>query len=192
MPLGGRFLPFDGWFTKLWLFGVVCCFTVIPYKRTRVGSKKSGKLARPHASRKTYNCIPNKQLAVLDENCGTRGMISRIHRGSKAFKTNGFGVSPGMVRQSACSILDMARKRVSDMATENIKKTKSGSVAVHGSADDVHHVVGLGNIRVIIVPDGSSFFAQGLEIDFASQGSTIEETKKNFEHSLCATIEQHI
>jgi hypothetical protein len=83
-------------------------------------------------------------------------------------------------------------KRVSDMATKNIKKTQSGSVAVHGSADDVHHVVGLGNIRVIIVPDGSSFFAQGLEIDFASQGSTVEETKKNFEHSLCATIEQHI
>jgi hypothetical protein len=86
----------------------------------------------------------------------------------------------------------MARKRVSDMATENIKKTKSGSVAVHGSADDVHHVVGLGNIRVIIVPDGSAFFAQGLEIDFVSQGSTVEQAKKNFEIGLQATIEQHI
>lgn len=93
---------------------------------------------------------------------------------------------------SACSILGMARKRGSDMATENIKKTKSGSVAIHGSSDDVHHVVGLGNIRVIIVPDGSSFFAQGLEIDFASQGATVDQAKKNFEASLHSTIEQHL
>jgi hypothetical protein len=52
--------------------------------------------------------------------------------------------------------------------------------------------VGLGNIRVIIVPDGSAFFAQGLEIDYAAQGASIAEVKQNFEIGLEATIEQHL
>lgn len=78
------------------------------------------------------------------------------------------------------------------MATKNVKKTHSGSVAIHDSDDDIHHVVGLGNLRVIIVPDGSAFFAQGLEIDFAAQGATVENAKQNFEIGLHATIDQHI
>lgn len=69
----------------------------------------------------------------------------------------------------------------------------SMAVAVHAAhKDGVHHVVGLGNIRVAIVPDGAAFFAQGLEIDYAAQGSTVEEVKQNFEVGLEATIQQHL
>ena len=48
------------------------------------------------------------------------------------------------------------------------------------------------NIRVIIIPDGPSFFAQGVEVDCAAQGDTIEEVKNNFEDGLSATVYQHL
>ena len=82
------------------------------------------------------------------------------------------------------------------MKTKVVKKTRKkaqAAVAVHATDETgVHHLVGFGNIRVIIVPDGSAFFAQGLEIDYAAQGSTIKEAKKNFEVGLEATIQQHL
>lgn len=73
-------------------------------------------------------------------------------------------------------------------------KTKAApAMALHASdKDGVHHLVGFGNIRVIIIPDGAAYFAQGLEIDYAAQGSTVEEVKKNFEVGLEATIQQHL
>jgi hypothetical protein len=73
-------------------------------------------------------------------------------------------------------------------------KTKAvPAMAVHASdKDGVHHLVGFGNIRVIIIPDGAAYFAQGLEIDYAAQGSTVDEVKKNFEVGLEATIQQHL
>ncbi len=68
-------------------------------------------------------------------------------------------------------------------------KPKNKAMAVHAAdKDGVHHLVGFGNIRVIIVPDGGAYFAQGLEIDYAAQGSTVTEVKKNFEVGLEATI----
>lgn len=80
------------------------------------------------------------------------------------------------------------------MPKKQVKKKKQAApVAFHAKhKDGVHHLVGIGNIRVVIVPDGDAFFAQGLEIDHAAQGSSIEEVKKNFEKSLTATIEQHL
>jgi hypothetical protein len=67
------------------------------------------------------------------------------------------------------------------------------AIAIHAKhKDGEHHLVGFGNIRVIIVADGAAFFAQGLEIDYAAQGATITEVKRNFEIGLEATIEQHL
>ena len=51
---------------------------------------------------------------------------------------------------------------------------------------------GLGNIRVVIVPDEKFYFAQGLEIDYAAQGTTIAEVKKNFELGFQATLDLHL
>jgi hypothetical protein len=79
------------------------------------------------------------------------------------------------------------------LATKKTAQKKAHAVAVHATHQDgVHHLVGFGNIRVIIVPDGAAYFAQGLEIDYAAQGSTINEVKKNFERGLEATVEQHL
>ena len=58
--------------------------------------------------------------------------------------------------------------------------------------DGVHHVVGVGNIRVILTHDDDGWFAQGIEIDYGAQGSTIEDAKANFQTGLTATIEAHL
>ncbi|MBZ5609803.1 MAG: hypothetical protein LAP38_16195 [Acidobacteriia bacterium] len=81
-----------------------------------------------------------------------------------------------------------------------VKKTPKASVAKPAKAgaihlkhkDGEHHVVGLGNIRVLLLPDGSGWFAQGLEIDYAAQGESLEEAKKEFEDGLEAMVHEHI
>jgi hypothetical protein len=75
--------------------------------------------------------------------------------------------------------------------TKKTNRKPAHAIAMHAENGD-HHVVGLGNIRVIIVPDESDFFAQGLEIDYAAQGKTVDQVKKHFEIGLKATIKQHL
>lgn len=77
------------------------------------------------------------------------------------------------------------------------KKTKAHAktetMAFHAvNAAGGHHIVGIGNLRVVIVPDGKFWFAQGLEIDYAVQGASEEDVKKNFEDGLEATVEAHL
>lgn len=72
------------------------------------------------------------------------------------------------------------------------KKTKpTHAMALHASIGD-KHVVGIGNLRVVIVPDEEFWFAQGLEIDYAVQGNSEDDVKKKFEDGLEATIGQHL
>jgi len=79
------------------------------------------------------------------------------------------------------------------MATVPAKKKAAGTTAfLASSKNGDKHIVGVGNLRVVIVPDGSSFFAQGLEIDYAAQGPSVEGVKKNFEKGFKATIQQHL
>ncbi len=65
------------------------------------------------------------------------------------------------------------------------------ATAIHGT-DGETHIVGIGNLRVIICPDESGWFAQGLEIDYAAGGKTIPQVKENFEKGLKGTIGLHI
>ena len=55
-----------------------------------------------------------------------------------------------------------------------------------------NHFVGLSALRVLLIKEDDSWFAQGLEIDYAAAGSTIEEVKVNFEDGLCHTIHEHL
>jgi hypothetical protein len=71
------------------------------------------------------------------------------------------------------------------------KTNKTDAKAVHVTRGE-QHVVGIGNLRVFILPDGPFWFAQGLEIDYAAQGNSIEDAKKNFENGLAATIDLHL
>jgi hypothetical protein len=72
-------------------------------------------------------------------------------------------------------------------------KASTPAMAFHGSTKDgTKHVVGIGNLRVMIVPDGDFWFAQGMEIDYAAQGSSLADVKKKFEAGLRATIHEHL
>ena len=74
--------------------------------------------------------------------------------------------------------------------------TKSGTAtAIHGIKESngrAAHVVGIGNLRVMITHDDGAWFAQALEIDYASQGSSIADVKRRFEDGLRATIDEHL
>ena len=83
-------------------------------------------------------------------------------------------------------------KKEDKMSTEAVyKTTKSGATAVHGQ-DGQEHLVGIGNLRVIICQDGDQWFAQGLEIDYAADGNSYEEVKDNFQNGLRGTIGLHL
>jgi hypothetical protein len=74
-----------------------------------------------------------------------------------------------------------------------VKKPKPTTAFQAVSKDGSHHIVGIGDLRVVIVPDGDNlWFAQGLEIDYAAQGTSEADVKKKFEYGLEATVNQHI
>jgi hypothetical protein len=82
------------------------------------------------------------------------------------------------------------------MAQKKLNKgrsAKSAAMAIHASdpAGKLHGV-GIWDLRVFIVPDGKFWFAQGLEIDLAAQGNSIEEAKANFEVGLESSIDLHL
>lgn len=61
------------------------------------------------------------------------------------------------------------------------KKSRSGD-----------HIVGIGGLRVILVPDDDCWFAQGLEIDYSAQGANKDDAKKQFEDGLIASVHEHL
>jgi len=60
------------------------------------------------------------------------------------------------------------------------------------SADGRIHVVGLGNLRVMVTNDDGSWFAQGLEVDFFVQGTDLNDVMRRFEEGLAATIRDYV
>lgn len=77
------------------------------------------------------------------------------------------------------------------MAKELKKPAVASALHAH-SKDGSTHVVLIGNLRVVLLQEHGSWFAQGLEIDYAAQGDSIESVKKNFEDGFAATVDQHI
>jgi len=72
-------------------------------------------------------------------------------------------------------------------------KTASGAVAAHVSdADGEVHGVGIWDLQVLLVKEGKFWIAQGLQIDYITQGETLEDAKKNFEEGLESTIDLNL
>jgi len=63
--------------------------------------------------------------------------------------------------------------------------------AVHIQDQDNHAVV-LGAIRVLVSERFGEWFSQGIEIDFAASGSSVEEVQRRFEDGLAATVDLHL
>jgi hypothetical protein len=69
---------------------------------------------------------------------------------------------------------------------------KPVTTAFHAEGEEGEHFVGIGNLRVMLFNDDGSWFAQGLEIDYAAQGSSVDDVQKRFEAGLCATLDSHL
>jgi len=48
------------------------------------------------------------------------------------------------------------------------------------------------DLHVLILPDGDRWYAQGLQIDYAAQGTSVDDVKKRFERGLIKTLEEHL
>ncbi len=74
--------------------------------------------------------------------------------------------------------------------SKTLKKRLSTEV-LHAE-DGNKHLVGVKDLHVMLLKDGDSWFAQGIEIDYAASGESLSEAKKNFEDGLAMTIKLHI
>lgn len=72
-----------------------------------------------------------------------------------------------------------------------MEDTKNKTEMLHMQDGD-DHLVGIKSLRVILSENDGLWFAQGLEIDYAAAGETLEEVKSNFEYGLEATIREHL
>lgn len=61
-----------------------------------------------------------------------------------------------------------------------------------GVSSDGTATVKIGPLKVVVVPDGKLWFAQGLEIDYAAQGTSPEDAKKNFHEGLAASVHENL
>jgi hypothetical protein len=64
--------------------------------------------------------------------------------------------------------------------------------AVHARTDVDHHVVGIGELRVLICQEDGEWFAQGVEIDYAASGASLADVQRRFEKGLAATVHLHL
>jgi len=63
----------------------------------------------------------------------------------------------------------------------------------HGKDGDGNHIVSVSGLRVLVTEDaGGLFCAQGLEIDYAASGDSIESVRENFMKGFCETVLQHL
>ena len=60
------------------------------------------------------------------------------------------------------------------------------------TSNGAKHIVGIGNLRVMILQAGNFWYAQGMEIDYAAQGASVDEVKERFGVGLKATIYEHL
>ena len=92
--------------------------------------------------------------------------------------------------------MSMKRRTVGKVATKAKKtgKESSGGTAVAHAThiDGKQHAIAVMNLHVLIVPDGKFWFAQALEIDYAVQGTSVADAKKQFETGFRATIYQNL
>lgn len=63
-----------------------------------------------------------------------------------------------------------------------VKHTKEGDV----------HSISAKEIRVLVMKDADALFAQGLDIDYAAEGESMDEVIENFVGGLVRTLHEHL
>lgn len=71
-------------------------------------------------------------------------------------------------------------------------KQESAVTAALHAHDGNDHLVAVSALRVMLLEDSSGWFAQGLEIDYAASGASVDEVKTNFENGFAATMREHL
>lgn len=71
----------------------------------------------------------------------------------------------------------------------NASKQDAGALHL---TDGENHVVGFQALKVLLTQDEGYWVAQGLDLDYASYGSSVDEAKTNFANGLEATVRQHL
>ena len=82
----------------------------------------------------------------------------------------------------------MSKKRTT---VRKAKADQAEAIHVHGEGEETH-VVGFKSLRVMLLPDSGQWFAQGLDLDYAASGATVDEAKKNIEDGLSRTVHEHL
>jgi len=55
------------------------------------------------------------------------------------------------------------------------------------------NVVGFGNLQVYVIREEDGvWFARSQEINYAAQGTSLEDVQRNFERGLTATVDEHL
>jgi hypothetical protein len=84
-------------------------------------------------------------------------------------------------------------KRKKGATVKAAKATSQGVMLAHiADADGKIHGVGIWDLQVLLMQEGKFWVAQGLQIDYVTQGDSIEEAKTNFEYGLEATIDLNL
>jgi len=81
------------------------------------------------------------------------------------------------------------------MSRQCVKLGRMAAKAVHAKKrtdKGTAHVVGIGDLRVMIVEEEGHWFAQGLEIDYAADGLSLDDVKRRFEQGLASTVSEHV
>jgi len=76
-----------------------------------------------------------------------------------------------------------------------MKKTTKpvvGATIVHAQTEDGTDIVKIDRLRVALMRDGNAWVAQGLEIDYAAEGDSIEEVKRQFQTGLMLTLRENV
>ena len=64
-------------------------------------------------------------------------------------------------------------------------------VVIHKKDGPVHTVL-IPDIKVLVSNNDGSWFAQGLEIDYAAQGQSLQDVKNKFSEGLERTLDAHL
>jgi hypothetical protein len=66
------------------------------------------------------------------------------------------------------------------------------TLATHVQTKDDQHAVLLSDLHVMVEHNGATWFAQGVEIDYAASGASLEDVQDRFERGLRRTIEANL
>jgi hypothetical protein len=82
-------------------------------------------------------------------------------------------------------------KKAGKPAVADYKHPHGARAFVFDGADGLQ-AAGVDNLRVLITKEDDVWLAQGLEIDYAIDGESLQDVKKRFEDGLAMTIESNL